>query len=161
MYLYRLGLRKATEAPVCCTVAHIERCVTSAWPGIPPGRITHTRQTGVCPLQRSVVVCVCYGMLPWNLMLLPWNLPAVTNKSFLFVCILGLGHRFWVLKAPNCSLPSESESAGRFVQAFYSEIRLLIILLIYVTLILQSFSECWAPYNRNTALLQPIILSLS
>lgn len=89
-------------------------------------------------------------------MLLPWNLLAVTNKSFLFVCILGLGYRFCVLKAQNCSLPSESESSGRFMQAFYSEIRLLIILLIYVTLILQSFSECLAPYNRNTALLSQL-----
>lgn len=37
------------QAPGCCTVVHIERCMTSAWPGISPGRITHTADRGFVP----------------------------------------------------------------------------------------------------------------
>jgi hypothetical protein len=60
------------QAPGCCTVVHIERCMTSAWPGISPGRITHTQQTGDLFLT-AFSHCLCYPELQWNVMLVLWN----------------------------------------------------------------------------------------
>jgi hypothetical protein len=42
---------------VCCAVAHIERCVTSAWPGISAGRIAHTAVRGLSIT--AFIHCLC------------------------------------------------------------------------------------------------------
>jgi hypothetical protein len=46
-YLCRLWLRKAAVVPGCCTVVHIERFVTSSWPGLARDRRAHNASRGL------------------------------------------------------------------------------------------------------------------
>jgi hypothetical protein len=48
-------------APGCCTVVHIERFVTSAWPGIAPSRGTHNADRGpVLSVRTELNICRSY-----------------------------------------------------------------------------------------------------